>query len=86
LPHSVNRGFVFGAQGIEHHIHPTTVRLPCPDLGRAHKTSAVLMDSIQVPESLSMHHAEAQGMMNPPKKTFEGDNLMLVPQYRCATI
>jgi hypothetical protein len=44
------------------------------------------MDSIQVPESLSMHHAEAQGMMNPPKKTFEGDNLMLVPQYRCATI
>jgi hypothetical protein len=75
---------VFHAAGAKGALLPSTVQLPCPDLGMVHKTAAVTMDGIQVPESLSMHHAEAQGMMGPPKRTFEGDNLMLVPKYRCA--
>lgn len=82
LPHSVSRGFRFATTSSG--SNPATVQLPVPWFGRAHDTSAVVLDGIDVPQSVALHHAEAKGMMDPLKTTsWEGDNMMLVPYYKC---
>lgn len=55
-----------------------------PGFGRSQDTCAVVLDGVQVPQSVALHHAEATGMMDPPKTSgWEGDNMMILPQYKC---
>jgi hypothetical protein len=84
LPYSMSRGFRFASTPAK--ASPATVQLPLPGFGRAHATSAVELDGIVVPQVTALHHAEAKGMIDPPKSnTWEGDNMMILPRYKCAS-
>ena len=84
LPYSISRGFRFATTSSG--CNPATVQLPQPWFGRSHDTSAVVLDGIEVPQSVAQHHAEAKGMMDPLKNiSWEGDNMMILPFYKCVT-
>lgn len=84
MPHSISRGFRFATTSSG--SNPATVQLPLPLFGRSHNTSAVVLDGIEVPQSVAQHHAEGKGMMDPLKTiSWEGDNMMILPFYKCAT-
>jgi hypothetical protein len=79
LPYSTNRGFQFGTHGPG--TRPRTVRLPRPLVGYAVR-EPVSLDGVYLPQALSNHHAAST--WQPPKRSFEGDSMMLVEDYRCA--
>lgn len=80
LPYSTNRGIQFATQSPGK--APSTVRPPCPDVGYAVCSATVALDGACLPQAVSRHHAAST--WSPPKNTFEGDNMLLLPQYKCA--
>jgi hypothetical protein len=58
-----------------------TVRPPIPRIGHVTGTAMVELDGVCLPQAVSSHHAAATFI--PPKQTFEGDNMLVVPQYKC---
>lgn len=80
LPYSTNRGIRFATQGPG--AAPGTVRPPCPDVGYAVCSAIVALDGVYLPQAVSRHHAATA--WSPPKNTFEGDNMLVLPQYKCA--
>jgi hypothetical protein len=80
LPHGTNRGMKFATHGPG--TEPGTVRPPCPHVGYAVCSASVALDGIYLPQAVSRHHAAS--IWSPPKTTFEGDNMLLMPRYKCA--
>lgn len=82
LPHSRNRGFQFARGDCAACSTAASTRPPYPTLGRAVNTRAVVLDGFTAPEAVALHHLEAPGLLVPPKETFEGESIMLLPRYR----
>lgn len=78
LPCSTNRGIRFATQGPG--TAPGTVRPPCPQVGYAVCKSTVVLDGVSLPQAVGKHHAATA--WTPPKMTFEGDNMLVLPQYK----
>jgi hypothetical protein len=80
LPYSTNRGMKFATRGPG--SQPGTVRPPCPRVGYAVHSATVALDGVYLPQAVSRHHAATT--WSPPKITFEGDNMLILPQYKYA--
>lgn len=62
---------------------PRTVCHPCPHcMTSSHNTLVELDGSVQL-AATCLHHAAGRLAFPPARATFEGDNLLVVPRYRC---
>lgn len=67
---------------------PRTVHHPqrtCAVGGAARLVSLDVPESIQIPRQIAMHHREGDSAPAAERTSFEGDNMLLVPAFRCTT-
>lgn len=87
LPHCQGQGIgaICGRAALD---HPTTVHHPVRACALDSGSKLVMLDvpdSMQIPPQIAMHHREGGGGGAPERTTFEGDNMLLVPCFRCGT-
>lgn len=82
VPFSADRGMWFTWDG-DSESSPRTVCHPCPQcMTSSHNTLVELDGSVQL-AAACLHHAAGRLAFPPARSTFEGDNLLVVPRYRC---